>query len=103
MNAFTTAAAGIQAASSRLANAANNIANMNTPGFRAQEPAQADTPAGVQVRFSPTTTSASNETSNVDLPNQMVELITARHSVALNTAVIHSQDSMTQSLLDILA
>lgn len=103
MNSIPAALSGIQATTSRLDNAANNIANMNTPGFVAQEPVQSSGPAGTQVAFSPTTAPADSRTSNVDLPTQMVEFISDRYSVKANAAVIRTQDAMIGSLLDIRA
>lgn len=103
MNSIGASLSSIQAASARLDNAANNIANLNTPGFIAQQPAQSSSEAGVSVAFSPTTASANPQTSNVDLPAQIVELITDKFSVASAAAVIQTQDSLTQSALDIRA
>ncbi|HLK58967.1 MAG TPA: flagellar basal body protein [Chthonomonadaceae bacterium] len=101
MDSITTALSGFQAASDRLDNAANNIANLNTPGYQAQEPNQISTPSGVQVSFSTSTTPSNPETSNVDLTTQAVEVMMSQFSFASNAAVIRAQDEMTGSLLDI--
>ena len=103
MISISTALSGIQAATARLDNAANNIANINTSGFRAQEPVQSSSGAGVQVTFSSTAPSLNTQASNVDLPAQVAELSTDKHSVVVALAVIRTQDSITKSLLDILA
>jgi flagellar hook protein FlgE len=103
MSAIGAAVSGIQAASYRLDNAANNIANLSTPGFRAGVPAQTAGPAGVQVSFSPSSAPADAGASNVDLPAQMVEMIVAQHSAEANVATIRTQDEVTRSVLDILA
>ena len=103
MNSISTALSGIQAASARLDNAANNIANLNTPGFSAREPVQSSSGAGVDVSFSSTSPSLNTQTSNVDVPAQVVEVLTDKHSVEAASAVIRTQDSLTKSLLDIVA
>ena len=103
MDSISTALSSIQAAAARLDNAANNIANLNTPGFSTREPVQSSSGQGVAVRFSSTTPSVNTQASNVDLTAQAVELITDKHSVAIASALIRSQDSATTSLLDILA
>ncbi|PZT49036.1 hypothetical protein B6S12_00110 [Helicobacter valdiviensis] len=43
------------------------------------------------------------ETSNTDLAQSSVETITAQNGVEANAKVTQSQDSMMQSLLDIMA
>src|SRR5207249_1341965 len=93
MNSISTALSSIQADGARLDNAVNNIANLNTPGYRAQEPVQSGGEAGVEVVFSYIGSSPNRETSNVDLASQSVELITDRQSVAFASAVIRTQDS----------
>lgn len=74
MSAIATALNGIQTATGNLDRAANNIANLSTPGYE-----------------------------NVDLAAQAIALITAQRSVQADTAVIKTQDDLTQSQLDISA
>ena len=103
MDSISTALSGIQAAAARLDSAANNIANSNTPGFKAQQPVQNSGESGVQVVFSLSSFASNPQTSNVDMPTQMVELITDKQSVAFDTAVIRTQDAISHSMLDMLA
>ena len=103
MIAIDSALSGIQAASYRLDNAAHNIANLNTPGFQAGVPIQTSGPEGVQITFSKSASTANPETSNVDLPAQIVDLITAQRGIEANIVSIRTQDEATRSLLNILA
>ncbi|MGM0380740.1 MAG: flagellar basal body rod C-terminal domain-containing protein [bacterium] len=48
-------------------------------------------------------TEDSNNQSSVDLAGEMVGQMTNRHSVALNTEVIRTQDNMLGELLDLQA
>jgi flagellar hook protein FlgE len=103
MSAIGSALSGIQAASSRLEIAAGNIANLYTPGFQARIPVQSSGPTGVEVSISTSSAPANPAASNVDLPTQIVELITAQRTVEANIAAIRTQDDVTRSLLDVLA
>lgn len=103
MSAISSALSGIQAAFNRLDNTANNIANLNTPGFQAGTADQSSGPDGVQVAFSKSSATGPPQASNVDLPAAIVDLISDQHSVAANVASIRAQDEATKSVLDILA
>lgn len=51
--ALTNSLAGMQAAADRVAIRANNIANVSTPGYRAEEVVQKSTPSGPVVSSRP--------------------------------------------------
>ena len=103
MSAIGFALSAIQAGAVRLENAANNIANLNTPKFEAGIPDQTSGPDGVQITFTKSTSAANSESSNVDLPAQIVDLITAQRGIEANIVSIRTQDEATRSLLNILA
>jgi flagellar basal body rod protein FlgG len=103
MNSISTALSGIHAATARLDNAAHNVMIMYTPGFRAPDPPPSTNGAGLDVTLSSTGPAHEEAASNVNLPAQVVELTIAKHSVGAASAVIHAQDAMTKSLLDIPA
>jgi len=88
LNALSKAFAGLQASSRKLESSANNVANLSTPGFRANR--------GVE-----TAKSGPVEPSNVDLAKEAVAQITAVHAFKANANVIKAVDKMTGTILDI--
>jgi len=97
IDALNIAASGLQAASAQLNAAANNIGNLNTPGYSAQSVSLAAAPGGgVDVDG----TSSSGGT--VDLPKQLVNLKQAALMYDANGMVIRLTDQMYGSLLNIL-
>lgn len=98
---------GMQAASAMLNVTANNIANLNTPGFN---PSRADlvelSGGGVAVTgtsFEDNPQTAPNtETSNVDLPTELVNLKLGQTLYDANAMVLKTADHMTGMLLNIL-
>jgi len=109
--ALDSALSGMQAASAMLNVAASNIANLNTPGYKARQLVLADQPGTDQVSIGSITTdpahgpslSNGSEGSNVDLTNQIVALSSAKNLYNANAAVIRAENQMTGSLLDVLA
>lgn len=95
---------GISASVSRLAVAAHDIANVNTPGYRQSIPLQAESQGGgtslISLSQNTSTTAADSDT---DLATEMTELKTSEHSVKANSAVIKVQNRMMGALLDIFA
>jgi len=97
IDALNIAASGLQAASAQLNAAANNIANMNTPGYATQSVDLAAAPRGgvdVEGTFS--------SGGPVDLPKQLVNLKTAALMYDANGMVIRLTDQINGSLLNIL-
>ena len=98
---------GMQAASAMLNVTANNIANLNTPGFN---PSRADLVelsgggvgvTGTSFENNPQTAS-STQTSNVDLPTEMVNLKLSQTLYDANAMVLKTADQMTGTLLNVL-
>ncbi len=107
---------GLQAYSTRLANNGNNIANMNTEGFKKGRVLLSDEqPQGVRVRHEKVNTpgpqileETSNgtemvEQSNVDLGEEIPEMMLSQHAFSANIKSLQAADEMTSSLLDIKA
>ncbi len=107
--------------------AANNIANMNTDGFRASSVRLEDGPEGVGVRVSsigensdhgpmiPSTRLEMNDSgqvealsqfvegSNTDVGREMVNMLVNQNAYAANAAVVRAWDQTTGVLLDAIA
>ena len=93
-----TALSGMNAAQTRLAASANNIANMNTPGFRRDEvSAQAQVGGGVAVGVQ----KAAAE--GADPVRDIVDQQMATYEFKANLQVLKTAREMTGSLLDTIA
>lgn len=110
---FDIPLSGLQNAALRQNVAANNIANLNTPGYRARSVINAETEGG-GVRAAemhpddapgrPDVLSLSEEalaSSNVDLATEAVATIVNGASYQANAAVVRVEDDLLGSLLDI--
>ncbi|CAN7555311.1 flagellar basal body rod protein [Acidovorax sp. Leaf76] len=88
---------GLQAAQLRLDASANNVANMNTPGYRREVVAQqeAKDSAGVQA-----TVQREQDAKGVALEQEAVEQMSATYAFKANLQTIKTQDQMMGSLLD---
>lgn len=107
--ALNIAQSGLAAAQVQLNVAANNIANLDTPGYKSQTANLTDLPGGgvavASISEDPTpgpTLPDGTEGSNVDLTTQAVNLIQSRQLYTANAMVIKVSDQMYGSLLDIL-
>jgi flagellar hook-associated protein 1 FlgK len=97
MDALNIAASGLQAAQAQLNVTANNIANMNTPGYTAQRVDLAAAPGGgVDVEGVQSTGNA------VDPVNELLNLKQTTLYYDANGMVIRVADQMYGSLLNIL-
>jgi flagellar hook protein FlgE len=92
------ALSGLNAASTRLATAAHNIANSQTPGFRRQLVQQAASPEGGVV-VSIGRAAASGEALIEDAVAQM----SATYAFKANVLTLKAQDGMLGHLLDLMA
>ncbi|MFC3148612.1 flagellar basal body protein [Piscinibacterium candidicorallinum] len=92
--AASTALSGLNAANLRMAASANNVANMNTPGYRRQGVEQAALPSG---GVAATVTQASEP--GVELTGEVVEQKMALYSFKANVLVLQTQDQMQRALL----
>jgi flagellar basal body rod protein FlgG len=93
---------------------ANNIANADTPGFkRSRAILEEANPAGVVVSIHkvdspggplPATdpSAAEQESSNVSLEEEIIDLITTKRAFEANTKPLKAEDEMVGSLLDSL-
>jgi flagellar basal-body rod protein FlgC len=108
MDVMSIAASGLNAAQTQLAVTANNVANVNTPGYQAQRVDLVDlSPNGVGVGgittdSSPVPADANGKPtgSNVDLAGQSVDLMREKTLYTANAAVIKTADQMLGTLLD---
>ncbi len=96
---------GLQTAAQGVALSANNVANVNTPGYRARSLVQAEQPqggvAGVAVRQSQEPLNAGG--SNVDLATEAVNLKTQGVGYQADLKFLEAQDRMLGSALDMKA
>lgn len=105
VNILNIASSGLNAASAQMATAARNIANMDTPGYRAKRVNLATGPGGqgVQVaRVTEDTSEVRSDESNVDLAHEAVSMIRARTLYNANAVVVKLASDITGTLLDTL-
>lgn len=106
MNATdATALSGLQAAQLRLAASANNVANAQTPGYRAQRvDQQAQAGGGVTARLQREAAERVDRqpagTSTVDLNREAVEQKTAAIAYTASLRLLRTSQRMQGSLLD---
>ena len=111
MSTVTSALSGMQAASLQLDVAANNVANMSTPGFQPSEVALSSMGGGgvaAQVVPGPVPPAlpgipAAEQPSGTDLIDEMATLVEAPIAYAANAKVVRAWDETTSSLLNAFA
>lgn len=110
MSVIATALSGVNAGQTRLATAANNIANATTPGYQMQDVVQtAQQGGGVRadvVERSPASRAfeeTANASPDVSLEAQVVESKLASYDVQANLKVLKTQKELDKALLDIQA
>jgi flagellar hook protein FlgE len=105
MNISSSAAiSGVQASMFRQDVSANDIANINTPGYEQATPRQTETlPSGTRVSSLAKTPNAGNPLSSTDLATEAVEQKTNKATLSANLAVLKTQDRMTGELIDLIA
>ena len=91
---------GLQAAQLRLDASANNVANMNTPGYRREVVAQEEAAESAGVRA---TVRREQDAKGVALEQDAVEQMLATYAFKANLQTIKTQDEMMGSLLDVKA
>ena len=94
------ASSGLGAAQLRLDASANNVANMNTPGYRREVVAQEEAPESAGVRAS---VQREPQADGVALEEEAVEQMSATYAFKANLQTIKAQDEMMGSLLDVRA
>ena len=104
LEALDIAASGMLAAQAVINTAANNIANANTPGYKAQRVNLFDImTGGVAVDgISQSTAQPNSSGSNVDLAAEQAKLDKAAVLYNANAMVVKMTDQMYGRLLDIM-
>jgi flagellar hook protein FlgE len=107
MNVFGIALSGMQAAQAQLNVTAQNIANLETPGYQSQRVDLADlSTGGVAIAGISNDPAAGPATpdgvagSNVDLGSELINLTRAKLLYSANAAVVKVGQRMTGALLD---
>ena len=114
--AFSTVVSSINAHERKLDVTANNVANVNTNGFKRQRAVlqeglvgdvrvkvhKDDTPAPVDP-LAPDVPGVAKELSNVNLADEMTSLVPTTVGYKANLKVIRARDEMLGNLLDTLA
>ena len=112
-DAFNTALSALGSLSRKMDVTANNIANVNTNGFKKSLAEFEDVdPSGVKVSISqvdtpgdplpPDEKGKEQESSNVNLA-EVINLITTQHAFAANIKTITTEDEIRNTLLDTIA
>ncbi len=113
---FNTAVSSIKAHERKLGVTANNVANLNTNGFKRDRAVlQAETAGGVRVRLrkedtpspldplAPHAPGVEKSLSNVDLADEIPGLVPTTVGYKVNLKVIRARDDMIGNLLDVMA
>jgi flagellar basal-body rod protein FlgC len=89
---------------------ANNVANVNTDGFRASSVTLESGPGGQGVRVGSIRESSAPapfiggvEGSNTDIATEMVGMMRTGHAFSANTAAVRASEEMTGHLLNMIA
>lgn len=89
---------------------ANNVANVNTDGFKASDVSLETGPDGQGVRVGSIQESTSAgpifgevERSNTDLGREMVDMMTTSRAFSANVAAVRVSEEMTGHLLNMIA
>ena len=114
ISAIHTALSGLTAIGKQIEVIANNIANVNTDGFKKSKTEFVEIPTGGVLPVvekddssGPTVLrdTGGNQTmvelSNVDLGEEMVQQIVAQHSFEANLQTLRAGDALLGSILDI--
>ena len=113
MSISSVAVSGLEAAQVRLKTAAENIANSQTPDYKAKEVAQSTQPDGsvkteVVTRDPATVTESDGKGGTQVLPNtspeeELVNIQIATYTFKANLKILKTVDDLQDSLLDINA
>lgn len=94
-SALSNATSGLFAAQQATQVRANNVANLNTEDFQAQQPIKQPTGDGVQVALKP------GPGAGVELTSEMTGLLIEEQAFAANAEVVKTTDDMMDELLKI--
>jgi flagellar hook protein FlgE len=115
ISAADSALSGIKTCGTKIGVTANNIANMNTDGFKKSRAVlEEGHPSGVTALIEAIDTPGvilpaqdgsgeTRETSNVDLEEEVGDLITTRTALSANINTLKAWEEMTESLIDLFA
>ncbi|MHC4884623.1 MAG: flagellar basal body rod C-terminal domain-containing protein [Planctomycetota bacterium] len=107
-----TSLSSIRAFTDRVGVQGNNIANVNTDGFKRGRTLMSETqPAGVQNRYEKVSTPGPLrveggeviEGSNTDLTEEIPQNMISQRGMEANTAAVRTQDEMLGTVIDLLA
>jgi flagellar basal-body rod protein FlgC len=111
INGLSASVSGLWVFVRKLENAARNIANSNTEGYKSKRATIVEDDAGLPTANITTDESPGasfqdadgvvRETSNVELSREMTDLMIAKRGYQANLKSIKTQDEMLDSLLDI--
>jgi flagellar hook protein FlgE len=103
-NVYDIAASGLMAAQTQLQTTSNNIANENTPGYKAERADLVDVSGGgVAVSgISQDDSSGNQNGNNVDPANEAVDLMREKMIYTANAVVVSVANRMVGTLLNIL-
>ena len=114
VDALYSTQSALRALGKKLEVTANNVANMDTEGFkRSRAFLQESSPSGVMVSInridspgSPLPTeqggNEKRESSNVDVGEEIINLITTKHAYTANLKTIKAEEETLGTLLDVL-
>jgi flagellar hook-associated protein FlgK len=94
LDAISTSSSGLNAADTQINVAATNIANANTPGYKAE---RVDS---VELSTGGVATTIRTTNSSVDLAKESTDLVKAKNLYAANGMVIKATNQMLGSLLN---
>jgi flagellar hook protein FlgE len=96
---------GMQVAAQGVAVSAYNVANLNTPGYRARSLVQAEQPQGgvAAVALNPSQEALAPGGSNVDLATEAVNLKTQGTAYQADATFLKVQERMLGAALDLKA
>jgi flagellar basal body rod protein FlgG len=94
---------GMRAAMTGHAVAAHDVANSNTPGFGHYTPHQVETlPDGTAVSHISRQPNPNQDVSNTDLAEESAQILSNKHALEANSAVIKAKDRMVGELIDLV-
>jgi flagellar hook protein FlgE len=101
-NLYNIAASGLMAAQTQLQTTANNIANEDTPDYKAERADLVDiSGGGVAVSgISQNDSSGNQNGNNVDPANEAIDLMREKWAYTANAMVISVANQVTGTLLD---
>ncbi len=104
---INTAVSGLQAAEKRLANSANNVANVQSENFTPQRITQTSTNPGVRsdvIDVDPARIpTPEGDAPNVDLASEVIEQQLSTYDFKANLKVLETADEMAEDILDMMA